>query len=172
MNFLAADDCRTWAAQHGFSFNDRPRYADLEEDGFRPHKFEIPSDAGRRVALARLLWESVAQGKAEAVLWVTDWSVWPSGEHMPLVTALRRAFGEGRTLDEAPGHQFRLGEDAEGLSFFCVALLFLWDAYLLAGGGEMAVFISHDEYGVVLSRNTEAGVSVARRLASFAETAA
>ena len=172
MNFLSPDDCRSWATRNGFHFDNRPRHADLEQTGFSSHKFEIPADAGRRVALARLLWESAAQGKAEALLWITEWSVWPSGEHMPLAVSLRRAFGEQRPLIEAPGHQFRLGEDSDALSFLSVALLFLWDAYLLSAGGEVAVFVSHDEYGVLLTRNPDAGLPIQRRLAAFRDAAA
>ncbi len=90
---------------------------------------------------------------------------------MPLAAVLRHAFGEEHSLAESPGHLFRLGEDDHGITFLSVALLFLWDAYLLAAGGEVAVFVSHDEYGVVLSRNPDAGLPVQRRLAIFNEAA-
>jgi hypothetical protein len=172
MGFLTPEECWRWAEKHSFHFDSKPRYADLEAGGFSAYKFAIPSDAGRRVALARLLWESVAQGQAEALLWIVDWSVWPSGEHLPLAMSLRAALGEARSIDEAPGHLFRLGEDADAISFVSVALLFLWDAYLLSAGGETAVFVSHDEYGVVLTRNPDAGLPIQRRLALFRESAA
>lgn len=167
MQFLSPGEAATWASNQGYPF----KQASLERDGFVRHEFKIPSDAGRRVALARLLWESTAQGRPEALLWVTEWSVWPSGEHMPLAAVLRHAFGEEHSLAESPGHLFRLGEDDHGITFLSVALLFLWDAYLLAAGGEVAVFVSHDEYGVVLSRNPDAGLPVQRRLAIFNEAA-
>jgi hypothetical protein len=172
MNFLTPDDCRAWAASHSFPFKSRPRYGDLEGSGFAAYKFTIPSDAGRRVTLARLLWESTAQGKPEALLWITDWSVWPSGEHMPLALTLRTALGENRPIADAPGHLFRMGEDDNALSFLSVALLFLWDAYLLSASGEIAVFLSHDECGVVLARNPDAGLPIQKRLALFGEAAA
>jgi hypothetical protein len=43
------------------------------------------------------------------MLWVTDWSVWPSFEHMPLATFVRRGLGESRSMQEAPGFLALLG---------------------------------------------------------------
>ena len=68
MEFLSPGETTDWATNHGFPF----KQAHLERDGFVRHEFKIPSDAGRRVALARLLWESTAQGRPEVLLWVTE----------------------------------------------------------------------------------------------------
>ena len=172
MIFFTPEQCRHWAAEHSLHFDWTPPYADLQTRGFTSFKFEIPSDAGRRVALARLLWESVAQGQPEVLIWTVDWSVWPSGEHMPLAMSLRSALGEVRGIDEAPGQLIRLGEDSAGISLLSIAILFLWDTYLLPVGGETALFVSHDEYGVLLTRSPEGSLPVQRRLAIFQESAA
>lgn len=172
MRFLSPDECHRWAAARGLSFSPRPRYADLDDRSFTAYKFDIPSDAGRRVALTALLWDAIAHPSPETLLWVTEWGVWGSGEHMPLAATLRQAFGEARPLAEAPGHCFRMGEDADGISFLAVAMLFLWDAYLLSASGSVAAFISHDEYGVILARDEADLAPIKRRLEIFDGAAA
>lgn len=167
MQFFTPSQCQAWAKANRYSFEEQPHYTNLESNGFRVFDFKIPEDAGARVALARLLWESVAQDQPSALLWITAWGIWPSGEHMPLARAVRERFGETRPLIEAPGTRFELGEDAEGMSLWSLSILFLWDAFLLASGGEAAVFISHDEYGVVLTRSLDAALPIERRLGAF-----
>ena len=91
----------------------------------------------------------VGSGQPEALLWVTDWSVWPSSEHMPLADAVRRGLGEDRPLSDAPGCLVRLGEDDQALAVLVTAVLFLWDCWVLSPDGTLAAFFSHDEYGVI-----------------------
>ena len=148
-----------------------PSYQDLEKVGFHTTHFSTPPDAGRRVALARILWNSLSD-RSERLLWVTEWGVWPSSEHMPLYASLRQGFGDTRRLIDAPGHLFQLGEDDNGFSFFVIGTLFFWDVYLLGAGGDFAAFLSHDEFCVVLSRDTAHGADMEQRLAGFIEPAA
>ena len=155
MQFFSAAESRAWAAKHGFQVNDafgRPIYQDLVE----PLVFTIPEDAGRRVALARVLCESAGPSMSDTLLWVTDWSIWPSGEHLPMADAVRRALGAPSALDESPGHLARIGEEDDALSILCAAILFLWDCWLLPSHGRRATFISHDEFGVVEMRGGDA----------------
>jgi hypothetical protein len=167
VQFLTSEQCGLWAAQHGFPFSGPPDRESLEAEGYRSTEFEIPTDAGRRVALARLLWEAGARNRPESLLWIMEWSVWPSGEHLPLALALRSAFGGNRTLREAPGHLFRSDEDDAGLSFLVVSLLFLWDACLLSASGDLAVVLSHDEYGSAFARTPDVWLPLEKRLAAF-----
>ena len=39
-----------------------------------------------------------------------------------------------------------LSEDDDALSALVLAILFLWDCWMLAGDGATAVFLSHDEW--------------------------
>jgi len=41
------------------------------------------------------------------------------------------------------------GEDDQALAVLALAILFLWDCWLLAPDGKRAAFFSHDEYGIV-----------------------
>ena len=171
MQFLTKDQCLAWTSAQGFPFDGRPDHRILEDTGFHHTHCPTPADSGARVALARFLWNTLSD-RSERLLWVTEWSVWPSSEHMPLNSALRQAFGETRHLIDVPGHLFQLGEDETGLSFYVVAMLFFWDAYLLGAGGDFLAFISHDEYGVVMTRDVGEGIVLEQQLAKLTKPAA
>jgi len=171
MQFLTKEQCLAWASKEDLAFDQTPSYRDLEKVGVHKMRFATPADAGARVALARTLWNSLSD-RSERLVWITEWGVWPSSEHMPLYKSLRQAFGDKRSLMDAPGHLFQLGEDDNGLSFFIVAALFFWDVYLLGTGGDVAAFLSHDEFCIVVSREAAQGAEMERRLASFVEPAA
>jgi hypothetical protein len=82
-----------------------------------------------------------------ALVWFTDWSVWESGEHMPLVTALRSSFGSTQNLPETPGSIVEPDESDAGISLFLVAALFGWDCWLVTSAKPHSVmFCSHDEF--------------------------
>jgi hypothetical protein len=134
-----------------YPLGERPYSVLADAPPFSCLNFDIPVDAGARVALARAVWSAVGGGQPEAMLWVTDWSVWPSSEHMPLAAAVRRGLGEERSVQEAPGFLAMLGEDDQALSVLVTAVLFLWDCWLLAPNGRLAAFFSHDEFGTVCS---------------------
>lgn len=168
MEFLTPSECEQWSTAHGWPWSSRPAVHNLDEHWSRLH-FSIPSDAGRRVALLRTLWR--ATDASVRLLWVTDWSVWPSGEHFPLYSLLRERLGEHRPLHEAPGHVAALGTDDEaGLAVATVAVLFLWDLYVL--GENCGFFVSHDEYGLLFTTNPKLAAEVQQGLGSFDQPAA
>jgi hypothetical protein len=96
-------------------------------------------------------------------LWIDDWSVWPSGEHLPLFTRLRQACGERRSLGEVPGHVFEAGEDEDGISFLVIATLFLWDYSLYSESG-IVIDASNDEFGAVSAPMTRPMTDLKRAL--------
>jgi hypothetical protein len=154
LRFLTNEECRSWASRRQFPLGQSPKSILAERPPFSVRDFGIPQDAGARVALVRSVWDSVGRGRPETLLWVTDWSVWPSSEHMPLATALRRGLGEERSLIDAPGCMARLGEDDDAMSVLVTAVFFLWDCWLLEADGRLAAFFCHDERGAVCSRDT------------------
>ena len=149
LQFLTQEQSRAWASDRKYPLGARPYSVLADGPPFARQTFTIPSDAGARVALVRAIWSDVGSGQPEALLWVTDWSVWPSSEHMPLADAVRRGLGEGRPLSDAPGCLVRLGEDDQALAVLVTAVLFLWDCWVLSPDGMLAAFFSHDEYGVI-----------------------
>jgi hypothetical protein len=162
VQYLTAEESRTWAGQHGYRINESFRHP-LASEVVQPIRFHIPEDAGRRVVLARTLWGTVGHGAPEALIWITESGVWPSGEHAPLADAARKGLGAARPLNETPGHLVRLGEDDAGLSILCLAILFLWDCWVLPADGRPSVFLSHDEFGVVGRRGDDHGLQACLR---------
>jgi hypothetical protein len=157
VQYLTRDEAREWTARHGYSVNESfgsPQASEVTS----PLRFRIPADAGARVTLARTLWNTAGGGGTEVLLWVTDWGVWASGEHPPLAEAARRGFGADRPLRETPGHLAQPGEDDAALGVLCLAVLFLWDCWVLPAGAAPAVFVSHDEFGVVDPRGDDRGL--------------
>ena len=144
MRFLTAAECSSWAQSHG-----HPAGADAfrlpRTCPSRGHvSFRVPSDAGRRVALARVLFGPF-RPDSEVLVWLGGWDVWPSSQHKPLVMRLRAAMGEHRDLMDAPGF-LACPEDAEeSLSFLVAAMLFTWDCGVL--GSVKSCGVSHDEVG-------------------------
>jgi hypothetical protein len=157
VHFLTGEESRQWARRHGFNVNDAFGHPVAGEVA-GSLRFQIPADAGARVALARALWESAGQDAGEVLVWVTECGVWPSGQHMPLAEAARRGLGAEHSLDDRPGHLVRLGERDAGLSILCLAMLFLWDCWLLPSDSRPAVFVSHDEYGMVAPSGNDGGL--------------
>src|SRR5262249_25546900 len=130
MTFLTKDECSTWCRDHGYAPPSHPRTWP-SADRFFKHQFDIPNDAGARVALCKILWNNSTDRPAyERLLWVEDWGIWPSGEFLPLFAALRSAFGDRRPLIEAPGHLLTEADVESGLSLFIVNAIFLWDCWL------------------------------------------
>jgi hypothetical protein len=162
MQFLTSGQCQRWVSQR-----DWPSLLDireLEQAGWQSIRFRIPADAGQRVALARALWQHLPS-RFPRLVWVTEWGVWNSAEHMPLYSALRYGLGDSGGLANAPGHAVDSHEADHGLSVVILAILFLWDAWVLTDAGA-ALFLSHDEWGLALSRDREWLASAQRQLLS------
>jgi hypothetical protein len=151
MQFLTEKECRAWASARRFPLGESPYSVLADGPPFSVRYFSIPRDAGVRVAIVRDLWNRIGSGRHQTLLWPTQWSVWPSSEHVPLALGVRRGLGEERPLIEAPGCVARLGDDDNALSILVVAILFLWDCWMLSGDGATATFLSHDEWGAVCS---------------------
>ncbi len=81
-----------------------------------------------------------------SLLWLTEWSVWPSSENWHLYYRLRQSYTDLRLLHEAPGHLFLEHETEDLTSFLQVAMLNGWGGYVLTQADYVNVFFSHDEY--------------------------
>jgi hypothetical protein len=157
MQFLSYAQCAEWCSQRGFPTRQMEGYIvgpdpDLQPPEFHFAEFTPPVDSGRKVWLARFLYP-LLQPQGELLIWLGDWAVWPSSQHMPLFTRFREAFGEKRRLIEAPGHLLTLEEADDAISIISVSLLFMWNCHVLSDSGRDAVFISHDEFGWFATRD-------------------
>jgi hypothetical protein len=108
--------------------------------------FDIPSDAGQRVAMVANLFH-IFQDEDEFLVWFTEWSVWQSGERMHIFDRFRLSYGEKRPLIDSPAHIFTRAEFEDAVSFVTLGVLFLWDCYVVNRKGDRILFYSHDEFG-------------------------
>ena len=109
--------------------------------------FAIPDQPAGRVLLAKAVLAPFLNSDAEILLWIGDWGIWPSGEHLPLFLRLHEALGEKRPLMEACGHLTSRAEAEDATSVLVLAVMFLWDCHILSGDGKRQAFFSHDEFG-------------------------
>ena len=84
--------------------------------------------------------------RSSALLFVTEWGIWPSSENWHLYYKLRQTYGDNRLLLDAPGHLF-LEHEAEDLaSFLQLSMVNGWGGYILTEADYLNAFFSHDEY--------------------------
>jgi hypothetical protein len=110
-------------------------------------RFDIPEDAGKRVYLVS---ECMADFRdaTNFLVWFDDWSVWPSGERMHIFDRFRFSYGETAPLIDFPAGLFEQNEIEDATSYVTLAVLFLWDCYVVTPNSARFVFFSHDEWGV------------------------
>lgn len=168
MRFLTYSESEEWCSRRGYLTRQREGYIIGPEPDIKAHEFQrvefaIPRDAGRRVWLARFLY-GLIDPSPELLIWLGDWAVWPSGQHMPLFSRFRQAFGEHRPLIEAPSQVVAPHEIEDGVSILTMSLLFLWDCHVLTASGRDVVFVSHDEFGWFGSRDASVAGTAGEQL--------
>jgi hypothetical protein len=143
VRFLSKSEAMRWCADNRFALDDRG----LPDCSSPATKFDIPVDAQKRVHLVkRIMQESI--NSASLLVWFNDWMVWQSGQWMPLVRRLRISYGETRELIDTPAQLFANGEIEDATSFAVIAVLFLFDCYIICLDQRSIVFFSHDEWGI------------------------
>lgn len=149
MRALTQAEAEEWWSAHGIGLDERslPR---LDPSATQRLDFQIPSDAGQRIALLHQLFAGVPADQ-ELMVWFDDWSVWPSGERPHMFERFRDSYGEHRWLSEAPAYVFASSEREDAISFAGFAILFLWDCHVLTAAADTWLFLSHDEIGWICS---------------------
>ena len=91
MKALSRPEGVLWCQANRVALNDRglPELADAD------FEFKIPPDAGKRIYLAKQAMEAFAN-EATVLVWIDDWSVWPSGQRMHIFDRLWISYGENR----------------------------------------------------------------------------
>jgi hypothetical protein len=148
MRVLSTEETALWCSEHEIALSDSGLPLRPDAAG----KFKIPEDANKRVHL-------VSQGMRafnaapRFLVWFHDWAVWPSGQRMHIFDRFRISYGETRLLIDSPGHIFEQGEIEDAISFVTIAVLFLWDCYVVTPRRSEVLFFSHDEYGLAKGIN-------------------
>jgi hypothetical protein len=109
--------------------------------------YKIHPDSGAKTALARFLsslfmWRPTS----EAVIYISEWGVWPSSENFELFDPYRLSKGEARSLSDASVHVFDSADVESFVSILCMILYFVWDAEIFDAEGKCLITISHDEW--------------------------
>ena len=143
--------------------NPRP---DVVRPPFEAFQFVPPVDSGAKVQLARFLYSKL-EPLDEGLAWLGGWNVWPSSEHVPLVTRFRQALGEHQALIETPGHLFVAEEADDVISIITIALLFVWDCHVLTTLGRDALFVTHDEVAWFASRDLSVTERVGKEISQL-----
>ena len=149
---LTYKECAAWCREHDYpvvdsGHNGRP--SPMVREHFQSIPVAYPQDSGKKVELSRAVIQWMSSSGA-LLLWLDEWAVWPSSQHMPLFMRFRAALGEQRPLIEAPGHLFSHEELDDAVSVLATSMLFFWDCHVFAEGPSQAFFCSHDEWNTFM----------------------
>jgi hypothetical protein len=138
LRFYTEDECKKW-------LSDRERQKPDDVADARIEIIDYPPELYRIFYIAHWIATSLMY-RMPALLWITEWGIWPSSENWHLYYKMRQTYGDPRLLHEASGHFF-LEHEAEDLaSFLQIAMLNGWGGYVLTQANYVNAFFSHDEY--------------------------
>jgi hypothetical protein len=147
MRFYSRQECEEWLKAKGRCLPD-------SDASLHNVRMLFPAEPYRMFSAAHWIAASLTY-RMPALLWITEWGIWPSSENWHLYYRLRQSYGDGQLLHEAPGHLF-LGHEAEDLaSFLQLAMLNGWGGYLLTQADYVNAFFSHDEFVDFYSREEQ-----------------
>ncbi len=138
MRFSTTDECEAW-----LTARERPKPEAVE--GCLRHRRPYPREPYRMFYIAHWIATELTY-RMPALLWVTEWGIWPSSENWHLYYRLRQSHGDHRLLDEAPGHLFLEYETEDLASFLQLSMLNGWGGYVLTHANYANALFSHDEY--------------------------
>jgi hypothetical protein len=138
VRFYTKEECEKWLRGLERSKPDAVPETQVERIGYPTEPYHI-------FGMAHWIADSLTY-RMPTLLWITEWSIWPSSENWHQYYKLRQSYLDVRLLHEAPGHLF-LGHESEDLaSFLQIAMLNGWGGYVLTQADYVNAFFSHDEY--------------------------
>jgi hypothetical protein len=156
MDIITAEECQRYL---GKAFYDR--WDDRSWLRFTTGFVTVP-DSGKLNSLARNV--STFFSKADgSVLLVENTGIFKSSENMYLAETFRRAFGETRSIREAPAYVFSSQDSLIFWSVMHICLLNFWDFLVVAGDRQACIHGSHDEVVELFALN-EASCSKLRSM--------
>ena len=138
MRFYTQAECEEW-------LKGRNRQRPDHIPNSRNQRIAYPSKPGRIRFLSQWIADSLTH-RMPALLWVTEWGIWPSSENWHLYYRLRQSYLDQQLLDEVPGHLFLEHETEDLASFLQLAILNGWGGWVLTEADYVNVFFSHDEF--------------------------
>jgi hypothetical protein len=138
MQFYTQDECEAWLSER------RRQKPDLVPD-IHVVRIAYPSEHHRLYRIARFIASSLTH-RMKALLWIKEWGMWSSSENWHLYYKLRQAYGDQRSLHDAPGHLCLEHEGESLASFLQIAMLNGWSGYVLTEANHVNAFFSHESY--------------------------
>jgi hypothetical protein len=164
LRFYTQQECEEW-------LTDRQRRKPDVVPDLHSERIGYPAEPHRMFFVAHWVATSLTH-RRPALLWITEWGIWPSSENWHLYYKLRQTYLDQRLLHEAPGHLF-LEHEAEDLaSFLQIAMLNGWGGYLLTQADYVNAFFSHDEFVDFFADRGENLADVRKVLGSSGQLAA
>ena len=155
MRFISTSEAATWASRFART-GSSDGYPDRQPVGWHGIQVEFAKEPGHRhYWIARELVRAVDEWES-CLLWITTYGVWPSSENLHLYYRFRDSYRETSHLDERPALLALKHESVDVESFLHLAILFIWDAYLVTLEDYARVFVSHDGFATVSSENADA----------------
>jgi hypothetical protein len=138
LRFYTKEECEEWLRGRERLKPDAVPETQVERIGY-------PTEPHRIFGVAHWIANSLTY-RMPTLLWITEWSIWPSSENWHLYYKMRHSYGDLRLLHEAPGHLFLEHESEDLASFLQIAMLNGWGGYILTQADYVNAFFSHDEY--------------------------
>lgn len=109
-------------------------------------KLDIPRTSFGQAEFSRLAIGNIKPFN-QALLWITEWGIWPNESDPILIDRFRISYGDSRSLAEAPGFQFECSEEEEAIALVRITAMFGWDGYLVSDlGNSIFIIRGHEEY--------------------------
>lgn len=143
MRFLTRDETVHLAQSDGVVLNLR-HVSDYQPDQTRIH-VNFLDKRWIHLPLARAITDWMAPFHGGCIL-VEEWGIWPSSENHHLYDTVRKAYGDGRRVHEAPGHVFEEDEQDAFTTFIDLAIQFGWGGYIFNRPSTCSIAFSHDEW--------------------------
>ena len=88
MRFLTDAESAEWCSRRGYPTRQREGYIVGQSRTYRLSNSSVSSLPCRQTLGERSGWRDFFMGlstrRPELLIWIGDWAVWPSGQHMPL----------------------------------------------------------------------------------------
>lgn len=155
MKCLTHAECVEWMRlrfPQGTPFEPNTCLPQLGVVGYHATAFSLPEDSGKKVWLCHVISRWLG---GDVLVYLQNWSIFPSSGHVPLLTRLREALGEARSPEVAPGHIFEINEADDAVSVMVLAAEFFWDCLMVSQTGQRVAYFSHDEACDLLSTDKE-----------------
>ncbi len=144
MKTITAKEAAEWCKTHGVVIADWG-LPDVRRGTPGTVDFPIPKDAGERTAMVKKQMSAMLN-TSTCLVWLHDWSVWPSGQWHHLFERFRLSYGCADPLIAKPAHLIDNTESDSAVSIAVYAVLMLWDCYVITADGRW-LYYSHDECG-------------------------